>query len=140
MSEPANSVFTLRIYAADHVFYDGECESVNVPTTHGQYGILANHSNLIAAIVPGKLTFLKPDGEKIIAAVSEGLVKVENSDVLVLVDSAERPEEIDANRARREAEEAKEEMLQKRSIVENTIAKGNLARALNRIRIKNSGH
>lgn len=137
MSEAFNSIFTIHIFAADHVFYEGPCESVNVPTTHGQYGILARHSNLITAIVPGKLTFRVPGEEPRTAAVSEGLVKVENSEVLVLVDSAESPDEIDANRARREAEEAKEEMLQKRSIVENTIARGNLARALNRIKIKN---
>lgn len=139
MSEAFNTPFTLHVFATDRVFYDGNCESVNLPTTHGQYCILANHSNLIAAIVPGKLTFRKPGGETVTAAVSEGLVKVEAGEVLVLVDSAELPEEIDANRARREAEEAKEEMLQKRSIVENTIARGNLARALNRIRVKNSG-
>lgn len=139
MSGEYNTPFTLHIYAADRVFYDGECESVSLPTTHGQYCILAHHSNLIAAIIPGKMTFRKADGQTVAAAVSEGLVKVESGEVLVLVDSAELPEEIDANRARREAEEAKEEMLQKRSIVENTIARGNLARAINRIRVKNSG-
>lgn len=139
MSEPLSDLFALHIFAADHVFFEGECRSINLPTTHGQLGILAHHSNLIAAIVPGKLTFTAADGSKTVAAVSEGLVKVEENEILVLVDSAERPEEIDANRAKREAEEAKEEMLQKRSIVENTIAQGNLARALNRIRIKNSG-
>lgn len=91
--------FNIRILAADHVFYEGPCESLNVPTTHGLFGILANHSNIISAIVPGKLSFRIPGEENQYAAVSEGLLKVENNEVLVLVDSAERPEEIDANRA-----------------------------------------
>lgn len=129
--------FDIQIFAADHVFYEGACESLNVPTTQGLFGILANHSNLIAAIVPGRLSYRVPGGENLYAAVSEGLLKVENNRVLVLVDSAERPEEIDANRALREAEEAKEEMLQKKSIVENRLASANLARALNRLRVKN---
>lgn len=129
--------FDIRILAADHVFYEGACESLNVPTTHGLFGILANHSNLIAAIVPGRLSYRVPGGENLYAAVSEGLLKVENNKVLVLVDSAERPEEIDANRALREAEEAKEEMLQKNSIIENRLASANLARALNRLKVKN---
>lgn len=129
--------FDIRILAADHVFYEGACESLNVPTTHGLFGILANHSNLIAAIVPGRLSYRVPGGENLYAAVSEGLLKVENNKVLVLVDSAERPEEIDANRAMREAEEAKEEMLQKNSIMENRLASANLARALNRLKVKN---
>lgn len=129
--------FDIQILAADHVFYEGACESLNVPTTHGLFGILANHSNLIAAIVPGRLSYRVPGGENLYAAVSEGLLKVENNKVLVLVDSAERPEEIDANRALREAEEAKEEMLQKNSIIENRLASANLARALNRLKVKN---
>lgn len=129
--------FDIQILAADHVFYEGACESLNVPTTHGLFGILANHSNLIAAIVPGRLSYRVPGGENLYAAVSEGLLKVENNKVLVLVDSAERPEEIDANRAMREAEEAKEEMLQKNSIMENRLASANLARALNRLKVKN---
>lgn len=129
--------FDIQILAADHVFYEGACESLNVPTTHGLFGILASHSNLIAAIVPGRLSYRVPGGENLYAAVSEGLLKIENNKVLVLVDSAERPEEIDANRALREAEEAKEEMLQKNSIIENRLASANLARALNRLKVKN---
>lgn len=128
--------FEIQILAADHVFYQGPCESLNVPTTQGSFGILANHSNLIAAIVPGRLSYRIPGGENLFAAVSEGLIKVENNRVLVLVDSAERPEEIDANRAIREAEEAKEQILQKRGILENRLAGANLARALNRLKIK----
>ncbi len=71
------------------------------------------------------------------AAVAEGLVKVENGEVLVLVDSIERPEEIDANRAKREAEEAEEAILQKKSRLEYRTAQADLARALNRLKVKN---
>ncbi len=132
--------FYIRILAADHVFYEGQCESLNVPTTHGLFGIWANHSNIISAIVPGKLSFRVPGGENQYAAVSEGLLKVENGEVLVLVDSAERPEDIDANRALREAEEAKEELLQKRSVMELRLARGNLSRALNRLKVKRANN
>jgi F-type H+-transporting ATPase subunit epsilon len=52
------------------------------------------------------------------------------------VDTAERPEEIDANRARRAADEAKEALLQKRSIQEYHAAQANLSRALSRLRVK----
>ena len=95
--------FQVHILAADHTFYEGPCESLVVPTVDGEAGILAHHCNIIAAVVPGELRCRTPEGEKYRAAVSEGLVKVEGGDVLVLVDSAERPEEIDANRARRAA-------------------------------------
>lgn len=45
-------------------------------------------------------------------------------------------QEIDANRARRAADRAREEMIQKRSIQEYRMAQANLARALNRLRVK----
>ena len=61
------------------------------------------------------------------------MVKVEKNEVLVLVDSIERPEEIDAVRAQREADQAREIILQKKSRQEYQIAQGNLARALNRL-------
>ena len=121
--------FQVHILAADHTFYEGPCESLVIPTVDGEAGILAHHCNIIAAVVPGELRCRTPEGEEYRAAVSEGLVKVEGGDVLVLVDSAERPEEIDVNRAR-------EEMIQKRSIQEYRMAQANLARALNRLRVK----
>ena len=94
---------------------------------------------MISAVSPGELHYRPAEGpdagvEKI-AAVSAGLVKVENNDVLVLVDTAERPEEIDINRARRAADEAKEALLQKRSIQEYRIAQYSLARAVSRMRV-----
>lgn len=129
--------FNVHILAADNVLYQGPCESLIVPTIDGQYGIFANHSNTISAVVPGALTYRIPGGTEQVAAVSAGLVKIEDNDVLVLVDTAERPEDIDANRAKRAADEAKEALLQKRSIQEYQTAQVNLARAINRLRVKN---
>ena len=129
--------FYVRILASEHSFYEGPCESLIVPTIRGQYGILAGHSNLVSALVAGKLTFRIPGEKEQVLAVSAGIVKVEKNEVIVLVDTAERPEDIDINRARRRAEEAKEQMLQKRSVQEYRSAQAQLARALNRLKVKN---
>ena len=64
--------FQLHILAADRVFFEGECESVVAPTASGQYGVQAHHSNMIAAISPGELTFRTAQGETRYAAVSAG--------------------------------------------------------------------
>lgn len=131
--------FQVHILAADKTFYEGPCVSLVVPTTDGERGILAHHSSMIAAIQPGTLLYQVPGEESCRAAVSPGMVKVEQNDVLVLVDSVERPEEIDAVRAQREIDEAKEILLQKRSRQEHRIAEASMARALNRLRVKNMG-
>ena len=120
--------FQVHILAADKTFYEGPCVSLTVPTSDGEFSILAHHSNMIAAIQPGTLLYQAPGEESCRAAV-----------VLVLVDSVERPEEIDAVRAQREIDEAKEVLLQKRSRQEHRIAEASMARALNRLRVKNMG-
>ena len=129
-------VFQVHILAADRNFYEGPCESLTISTSDGEQGILAHHSNMIAAVLPGILRYRVPGEPEQVAAVSPGMVKVESNDVLVLVDSAERPEEIDAARAMREADEAREALLQQRSRQEHQLAQAALARALNRLRVK----
>ena len=129
------NTFRLHILAADRVFYEGDCESMIVPTGHGQYGVQAHHSDMIAAIIPGMLTF-RVAGEERFAAVSAGMIKIEKNEVLILVDAAERPEDIDAVRARREADEAREALLQKNSIREYRSAQAALARSINLLRVK----
>lgn len=129
-------VFQVHILAADRTFYDGPCVSLTIPTSDGELGILAHHSAMIAALQPGTLRYQPPGQEVRTAAISPGMIKVEKNEVLVLADSVERPEEIDEARARREADQAKEALLQKKSRQEHQLAQATLARALNRLRVK----
>lgn len=129
--------FNVRILASDHPFYEGECLSLSLPCIDGMLGILADHSNMISAMVPGIMKYKIPGDEEFYAAVSRGIVKVENGEVHVLADTIERPEEIDENRSRKREEAAKEAMLQKRSIREYKEAQATYARAANRLRLKN---
>ncbi len=128
--------FELCILAADKPFFQGSCESIVLPTTQGQYGIFASHRNTVAAIVPGMLSYRTPEGEECVASVSEGIVKVEAGEVLVLVDTIERPEEIDANAEREQIEQAKEELLQKQSIADYHATRARMARSLARLKTK----
>ena len=52
--------FQVSILAADCPFYEGPCESIVIPTPQGQYGILAGHSNVIMAVIPGTLFYTIP--------------------------------------------------------------------------------
>lgn len=131
--------FPVRILAADRMFYDGVCESLTITTSDGEQGILAHHSDMIAAVSPGVLRYRVPGQPMRMAAVSPGMLKVERGAVLVLVDSAEHPEEIDEARAKRKADEAREALLQQKSRQEYQLAQASLARALNRLRVKSGG-
>lgn len=131
------NTFNLIVLAAEKPFYEGDCVSLVIPTVNGQYGIQANHSNLIEAILPGMMKITTAEEGEMIAAVSEGVAKIENNQVLLLVDTAERPEEIDENHAKRSAAAAKEIMLQKKSIQDYYSAQAKMARAISRLRVKN---
>lgn len=128
--------YKLQIMASDHMVYDGEAESVTLMTTEGSIGILAGHANLIMAVVPGTLEYVPvpaPEGRQSVV-VSDGLVKVENGEVMILVDTAETPDEIDAARADLAAARAREELKIKRSRREYTAARAELSRAMSRLK------
>ena len=133
------NTFTLHLLGADRLFYEGQCYSVTVPASDGQYGVLSGHANLITAIVPGELTFTVPGDEPVTVAVAAGIMKVEDNDVLILVDSVLRPEEIDADRAREEAAAAREALMQKKSRQEYRSAQAQLARAVTKLKVRRKG-
>ena len=133
------NTFKLHLLGADRLFYEGQCYSVTVPASDGQYGVLAGHANLITAIVPGELTFTVPGDGPVTVAVAAGIMKVEDNDVLILVDSVLRPEEIDADRAREEAAAAREALMQKKSRQEYRSAQAQLARAVTKLKVRRKG-
>ena len=129
----------LRVLAPERTFFDGACTSLTVPSIDGMYGLMAQHEDIVLAIVPGKLTLRDADGVEQIAAVSEGVLKMEHGEALVLVDTIERPEEIDLHRAEEMAAEARAELKAKRSAQEQAIANARIARAISRIHVKHDG-
>ena len=128
--------FNLHIIEADNEFYNGKCVSLVVPTTDGLFGIQAKHENLVATVEIGVVKFTLPDGTRRHAAVSNGIVKVEDNEVLILVESAEDPDEIDEARARHEEKTATDILQGKSDRFNYRAAKGMLARAVNRLKIK----
>ena len=127
--------FYLKIYESDSAFYEGEAEIVVVPVEDGEYGVMANHENAVVAVVPGIMHYRPKDGKMLYASVGNGMLRVEKNDVLVLVETAERPEEIDEARARAAEEDAREQMLQKKSYQEYRMAEIQLERELARLQL-----
>lgn len=128
--------FDLHVLSPERPYYEGSCVSLTVSTTEGEYGVLANHSNSIAGIVPGTLKICLPDSTVMIAATSAGLLKIENNKVLILVNTIENPDEIDETRAKIAAEKAKEALLSRQSRQDYILAQAKMARAVNRLKVK----
>ena len=129
--------FGLKIIASDKVFYEGRCRKLIIPAPDGQKGILPNHENMVIAIVVGTAKVqLAGEDEWRDLAVGTGFAEIVNNRVTLLVDTAERPEDIDIRRAQEQQERAEEQMRQKQSIQEYYHTQASLARAMNRLRVE----
>ncbi|MGN0453218.1 MAG: ATP synthase F1 subunit epsilon [Ruminococcus sp.] len=130
------NTFHLEILSPERVFYTGECVSIVIPISDGMLGIMANHSPLSAAIPDGELSFTKPSGEKVICAVSNGIADVTDNRVRVLCETALSPDEIDADKERRDAEKATDEIKKKQSKVDYKLWQLSFNRSINRLKVK----
>lgn len=88
--------FLLKVYCTDKALFEGDAVSLSVPLDDGLYGVMANHANTIAAIVKGNMKITRKDGGIIFAEVSEGMMKIEDNEVLVLLDNAKITDEVRA--------------------------------------------
>ncbi len=128
--------FKLKIIASNRVFFDGEAVELVLPLSDGLKGFLAHHEHIVAPIDFGEMVITEPDGKKTDAFVGSGFVEFYDNAATVVCISAEHPEEIDKRRAEEAKQRAEEELRQKHSIVEYHQSQANLARAMERLKIK----
>lgn len=83
--------------------------SVTVPGRNGEMQLLPGHAALISELKTGVLSYTE-DGTTFQLHVSGGFVEVSDDRVSVLAEIAERPEEIDAARARLAREHTEKEL------------------------------
>ena len=126
------SCFIFNITAFSGELYHGSCESMVLPVKDGVYGVQAGHSPVLVAIHMGMLKFTV-DGETREILVGDGIAEVTPTFVLLLVDSAERPEDIDKNRAEAARIRAEERLQHKQSMHEYYQTKIALDRAMQRL-------
>ena len=100
--------FGLKIIASDRVFYEGRCRKLVIPAPDGEKGILPNHENMVIAVKIGMARMEIEEGNWVEVALGRGFAEVVNNRVTLLVDTAEKPEEIDIRHAQEQKERADE--------------------------------
>lgn len=129
------AVFHLKIVCSNRIFYDGPCYCLIIPALDGEKAIMAHHEEMLIAIKPGEMRMQAEDGgEWSVSVLGRGFCQVANNRVTLLADTVERPEEVDANRAREALERAQEKLRQKQSIQEYHLTQAAMARALVRLK------
>lgn len=107
----------------------------------GELGILPRHANLLTELLPHAMK-IKADGGETLVAIGGGFMEVTPEQITILADSAELPETIDVDRAKRAMQRAEERIAQYKQNVKDSmidIARANaaLARAKARLLVKN---
>jgi F-type H+-transporting ATPase subunit epsilon len=130
---------TLEIVTPEKVAFQGIVEEVTIPGTEGEFGVLKGHAPLLGSVDFGELSFIR-DHTKTRYAVHTGYAEVSPSRVTVLVESAERADQIDTERAKR-AKILAEEKLTKLSKDDSEFERARLAltRAITRLNVATKG-
>src|SRR5260370_31641845 len=127
--------FPFEILTLQKLFLREDVRFVIAPGQEGVFEILANHAPFVFALKPGALRMRMPDGQDQNVAVGTGFLVVQKDRTTVLTRSAERPEEIDVERARRAKERAEQRLEQKSSDMDVARAQASLQRALARLKV-----
>ncbi len=93
---------TVRVVSPDKTVWDATAEEVVLPSTTGQLGVLTGHAPLLTALDTAVMR-VRPAGQNqdwVAIALMGGFAEVENDQVTILVNGAERGDTINLEAAR----------------------------------------
>lgn len=127
--------FSVRIVTPKGVYKTLKTEILNVVSTNGQLGILANHMPIVASLTISSFTTVESDGRHTYA-ISGGILYFNDNLATLLTDAIERSDEIDVARAKLAKEKA-EALLAAQETEEDDLKKAEVAlkRAINRLKV-----
>ncbi len=133
-------LFHLSVLTPEHEFYRGDVEMLNVSALDGQLCVLADHAPTVVSLTEGELTLRDAQGITRWAAASDGFMTITQDDTVVMLQSAEWPEDIDRVRAERAESKAREALLQQQDRQSYLMNQAMLLRAMTRLRVSDRHH
>ena len=89
----------LTVVTPEGQAFQGNVDSVVLPGSEGEFGVLPGHEAFLSAIKIGAMTIQQAGGETLHAAVTQGFAEVHDDQVSVMVRTCEFAHEIDRARA-----------------------------------------
>nr|YP_010703899.1 ATP synthase CF1 epsilon subunit [Bolbitis aliena]WCO87084.1 ATP synthase CF1 epsilon subunit [Bolbitis aliena] len=114
----------LRVMAPNRIVWNSEVWEIVSSTNSGQIGILPNHAPLLTALDMGVLK-IRHDGHWSAMAPMGGFAMIDNNQVTILANEAERATEIDPDEARETFQMAQADSIKaegKKSVIEANLA------------------
>ncbi|HEY7845699.1 MAG TPA: F0F1 ATP synthase subunit epsilon [Bradyrhizobium sp.] len=106
------ATFHFDLVSPEKLAFSGEVDQVDIPGTEGDFGVLAGHAPVVAAVRPGILTVIS-GGSKQKIIVLGGLAEVSEKGLTVLADTATSIDELDRARFAATVDEMQQKLSEK---------------------------
>lgn len=106
----AHSKFRAEVLTPEGEVFNDEVELVATKTAVGSIGILANHEPVLAMLDPTELRLYKTESEVVRFAQAEGYMQMAENHLLILVEEAIPPGDLDAGNLRERLQRAEREV------------------------------
>lgn len=127
--------FKLRVLTPMGEVLNTSAVALRVEAWDGQLGVLARHAPMVARLRIGSAVVTEPGGNKRWLATVQGLLRVKEDEVVMLVRAAEEAEDIDVERAQRALERAERRLGTRETETDLARAESALARASTRLKV-----
>jgi F-type H+-transporting ATPase subunit epsilon len=106
----AHEKFPAEVLTPEGEVFNDEVEMVSTRTTIGSIGILANHAPVLAMLEPTELRLYKTESEVVRFAQAEGYMQVAGGRVMLLVEEAHPPSDLNQSLLRERLDQAEREI------------------------------
>lgn len=127
--------FRLEIVTPIGKKFSQDIEFLKVRTTEGDMGILPNHAPFVAGLKPEEIKVRIEKGNEVRYYISNGFIEVNSNKVVIIVDEALLPEEIDIETAKREVQLAQEKLKKLNEDKQIMLAQKSLQDALMKVKV-----
>ena len=127
-----SKTFQLDIVTPTSIISEGQVEYLRAPSTDGLFGVKRGHASSMILMDIGEIKIIK-DGKEVFYATNGGFADIRPEGVMLLVETAERNDEIDKERAEKAFQRAKDRL--KNDSTNLHRAKAAINRSRNRLKI-----
>ena len=131
----------LEIVTPEKLAFEGDVDTVVIPGSEGEFGVLQNHIPLMTQIKPGELV-VTVGAKKEYLAVGEGFATVTHDRVNILTDMAIESAHIDESAAEAAIERARATLANKHELTDEECAsvQASLMKSLAQLHVKRRHH
>lgn len=130
----------LSIVTPESLVFAGTVDSVVLPGSEGQLGVLPGHASLVTLLQPGELSY-RMAGQDHYLVVGDGFIEVTQQKVIVLTDLAAKEREIDEDLEEQALARAKKALADADHTPEEEAAvRANIAKSMAKLAFKRKRH